>query len=118
MGEEALVDGLLRALRSRDRRALARTLHRRVTLVGDTGSGSGVSARGRRATVAALFALCAPDAAVELARVNGHAGLLLRNPTGGVVGVLAVAVLRDRVSEIWATLAPEKLETWGKRLPT
>lgn len=53
-----------------------------------------------------------PDLTVEVADVNGRAGLVAKDGAGAVTAVIAVATAGDRVRHLWVMRNPDKLTAW------
>lgn len=113
--EDRLAHRLTCACQRGDGAALVRTLHPDVELVVDGVRGSGTGGRlvrGVGDVAEMLVWLLEPAGTVEVASVNGSAGLVAR--TGNqVVAVLSLAVAERAIARVWAITDPARLRHWN-----
>lgn len=97
---------------------IARLLSRDAELLVDGGGAIPAPVHGVQgaipiaATILGILSLF-PDVTVRPADVNGMPALSLRSQSR-VVGVIALAVQRRRISHLWLTVNPDKLEHWNR----
>lgn len=115
--QRRLLSALDRACADGDEERLMSLLDSEVTVVTDGGGragrplGTASGVIGAARLLIDLYAQRPPLRSAEQS-VNGESGLLLRRHDE-VVGVLALAVHRGKITEVWLVVNPDKLRQWN-----